>query len=68
LLADVEAGKVDVIVVCKVDRLSRSLLDFAKRMERFTAADTHRSLKLLWFRCKPAGHPRARDARRRRWS
>ena len=38
LLADVEAGKVDVIVVYKVDRLSRSLLDFAKMMERFTAA------------------------------
>ncbi len=38
LLADVEAGKIDVIVVYKVDRLSRSLLDFAKMMERFTAA------------------------------
>jgi len=36
--ADVEAGKVDVIVVYKVDRLSRSLLDFAKMMERFNAA------------------------------
>jgi DNA invertase Pin-like site-specific DNA recombinase len=34
LIADVEAGKVDVIVVYKVDRLSRSLLDFAKMMER----------------------------------
>jgi site-specific DNA recombinase len=30
LLADVEAGKVDVIVVYKVDRLTRSLADFAK--------------------------------------
>ncbi len=38
LMADVEAGKVDVIVVYKVDRLSRSLLDFAKVMERFNAA------------------------------
>ncbi len=38
LLADVEAGKIDVIVLYKVDRLSRSLLDFAKMMERFTAA------------------------------
>ena len=38
LLADVEAGKIDVIVVYKVDRLSRSLLDFVKMMERFTAA------------------------------
>jgi len=30
LLADVEAGKVAVIVVYKVDRLTRSLADFAK--------------------------------------
>jgi site-specific DNA recombinase len=30
LLSDVEAGKVDCVVVYKVDRLSRSLLDFAK--------------------------------------
>jgi site-specific DNA recombinase len=33
LLADVAAGKVDCIVVYKVDRLSRSLLDFARIME-----------------------------------
>ena len=30
LLADIEAGRVDVIVVYKVDRLTRSLADFAK--------------------------------------
>ncbi len=35
LLADVEAGRVDVIVTYKVDRVSRSLLDFLKLMERF---------------------------------
>jgi site-specific DNA recombinase len=35
LLSDIEAGKIDVVVVYKVDRLSRSLLDFAKLMERF---------------------------------
>ncbi len=35
LLADIEAGKVDVVVVYKVDRLSRSLLDFAKLIEVF---------------------------------
>src|SRR5215471_151213 len=34
LLADVEAGKVDNIVVYKVDRLTRSLADFAKIVER----------------------------------
>lgn len=33
LLSDVEAGKIDCIVVYKVDRLSRSLLDFARMME-----------------------------------
>lgn len=33
LLADVEAGKIDTVVVYKVDRLSRSLLDFARLME-----------------------------------
>ena len=35
LLADIEAGKVDCVVVYKVDRLSRSLLDFARLMETF---------------------------------
>jgi DNA invertase Pin-like site-specific DNA recombinase len=33
LLADIEAGLVDVIVVYKIDRLSRSLMDFAKLVE-----------------------------------
>jgi site-specific DNA recombinase len=33
LLADVEAGRIDCIVVYKVDRLSRSLLDFARIVE-----------------------------------
>ena len=35
LLADIEAGKVDVVVVYKVDRLTRSLADFAKIVEVF---------------------------------
>src|SRR3984893_424969 len=35
LLEDVRAGKVDVIVVYKVDRLTRSLADFAKVVELF---------------------------------
>jgi DNA invertase Pin-like site-specific DNA recombinase len=33
LLADIAAGKVDVIVVYKVDRLTRSLADFARIVE-----------------------------------
>lgn len=35
LMADIESGKIDCVVVYKVDRLSRSLLDFAKMMELF---------------------------------
>ena len=35
LLADIEAGKVNCVVVYKVDRLSRSLMDFAKMLEVF---------------------------------
>ena len=35
LLRDVEAGRIDVIVVYKVDRLSRSLTDFARIVELF---------------------------------
>src|SRR6202451_2734642 len=35
LLADVQAGKIEVIVVYKVDRLTRSLADFAKLVELF---------------------------------
>jgi DNA invertase Pin-like site-specific DNA recombinase len=34
LLADIAAGKIDVVVVYKVDRLTRSLADFAKIVER----------------------------------
>jgi len=35
LIADIEAGKINCVVVYKVDRLSRSLLDFAKMLEVF---------------------------------
>ena len=38
LLADADASQIDVVVVYKVDRLSRSLLDFAKVMDRFNKA------------------------------
>jgi DNA invertase Pin-like site-specific DNA recombinase len=37
LLADIRAGKVDTVVVYKVDRLTRSLTDFAKLVELFDA-------------------------------
>ncbi|GAA3903931.1 hypothetical protein GCM10022276_23220 [Sphingomonas limnosediminicola] len=38
LLADIAAGKVDVIVVYKVDRLTRSLADFARIVEALDKA------------------------------
>lgn len=39
LLADVDAGLVDVIVVYTVDRLTRSLADFAKIVEQLDAKE-----------------------------
>lgn len=38
ILADIRASKIDVVVVYKIDRLTRSLLDFAKIVEVF---DSH---------------------------
>jgi site-specific DNA recombinase len=35
LIADIEARRIDVVVVYKIDRLSRSLMDFAKLVEVF---------------------------------
>ena len=35
LLEDIEARHIDCVVVYKVDRLSRSLLDFARLVDRF---------------------------------
>jgi site-specific DNA recombinase len=37
LLADIRAGKIQIVVVYKVDRLTRSLADFAKLIELFDA-------------------------------
>ncbi|MBI1394023.1 MAG: hypothetical protein GC152_14905 [Alphaproteobacteria bacterium] len=39
LIADVEAGKIDVVVVYKIDRLSRSLADFVRLVETFDRCD-----------------------------
>ncbi|MFN9571612.1 MAG: recombinase family protein [Betaproteobacteria bacterium] len=39
LMADIEAGKVDIVVVYTIDRLSRSLADFARMVDVF---DRHR--------------------------
>jgi site-specific DNA recombinase len=35
LIADIEASSIDIVVVYKIDRLSRSLMDFAKLVEIF---------------------------------
>jgi len=35
LVADIEAGRIDIVVVYKIDRLSRSMLDFLKLVESF---------------------------------
>lgn len=40
LLADVAAGRIDVVVVYKIDRLSRSMLDFLKLIELFEVHKT----------------------------
>jgi site-specific DNA recombinase len=39
LLADITAGRVDIVVVYKIDRLTRSLADFAKIVEILDASD-----------------------------
>ena len=35
LMADIEAGQVDIVVVYKIDRLSRSLMDFSRLADTF---------------------------------
>ena len=37
LMSDIDDGKIDCVVVYKVDRLSRSLMDFSRIMEKFDA-------------------------------
>ncbi len=39
LLADVDAGRVDTVVVYKIDRLTRALSDFARIVERLDSAN-----------------------------
>ena len=38
LLADITAGRVDIVVVYKIDRLTRSLTDFAKIVDILDAS------------------------------
>ncbi len=39
LLAEIDAGRIDMVVVYKIDRLTRSLADFAKLVERLEQAN-----------------------------
>lgn len=39
LLLDIDAGRIDMVVVYKIDRLTRSLPDFARLVERLESAD-----------------------------
>ena len=39
LMAEIDAGRIDMVVVYKIDRLTRSLADFAKLVERLEAAN-----------------------------
>ena len=39
LMADIERGQIDIVVVYKIDRLTRSLADFAKMVELFDQRD-----------------------------
>jgi len=43
LIADIRAGRIDIVVVYKVDRLTRSLADFARLVELFDAEAVPRS-------------------------
>ena len=47
LLTDIKANKIDVVVVYKIDRLTRSLFDFAKIVEIFDAHDLMNLHKVL---------------------
>ena len=64
LLADIEARSVDIVVVYKVDRLTRSLADFAKIVEVFDRAGASSDHDRSRFSEHPAGL--SRSLRRRR--
>ncbi|WP_375391888.1 recombinase family protein [uncultured Sphingomonas sp.] len=65
LLADLAAGRVDIIVVYKVDRLTRSLLDFAKLVEAFDRDPCQRQEPALPLLCLAAAAPCPRHDRMR---
>ena len=63
LLADIEGGRVDVVVVYKIDRLSRSLMDFAKLVEVFDRRQvTFVSITQRMVRCPRSPKPKRSTA------
>ncbi len=60
LLGDIQAGKVDTVVVYKVDRLTRSLTDFAKLVELFdvhgvsfvSVTQAFNTTNSMWTQCR----------------
>ena len=51
LLADIQAHKVDTVVVYKVDRLTRSLADLAKIVEVFDAHEVSHRMAAMGTEC-----------------
>ena len=67
LLADIEEGLVDVVVVYKIDRLSRSLMDFSKLVEVFDRSGvTFVSVTQSFNTCLLYTSPSPRDRTRSR--
>jgi DNA invertase Pin-like site-specific DNA recombinase len=65
LLRDIEAGRIDVIVVYKIDRLTRSLADFAKLVEAFDAKSISFVAVTQQFNTTTSMAPASISARRR---
>jgi site-specific DNA recombinase len=57
LLSDISAGKIDVVVVYKIDRLTRSLFDFAKIVEAFDAKGVSFVSVTQYHHLHGAAHP-----------
>lgn len=51
-MEDIKGGRIDIVVVYKVDRLSRSLADFAKLVEIFTMRTIPVSYRYQHFNTK----------------
>jgi site-specific DNA recombinase len=71
LLADVRAGRINIVVVYKVDRLTRSLADFAKLVELFDqhklSAPWRSGRSRDWLKVKNPDSPAMIRAREAEW-